>query len=749
MHLKLKLAIFRLIVRWVALAYLGVSAHNSLVEQWVRGIERRAVTRGTVDTIAYVKALRLCYTRFLAKQPLAISPGFGIKLDTFGLPEGCPLRVLFESRDATLLRLGFTVIGVSRCLPGWKSPDLSPITTPGAPLNEQLCSEASAVAKEMGLKIVRPMWEHCHVSTKAGPNAQAMVGSVEDASLLTPPQIDDLGIIGGEELVRAVETIRTVSPLAWLAKFIVKGKPLTLKGRLGRLSLIKDKEAKVRIVAILDYWTQSGLKPLHDALMGLLRSLRPDCTFNQGSFRAKLSQKGPYYSYDLTSATDRMPVWLQVPILAVLVSQEYADAWRRLIIDRDYQVTWERRAPVSVRYQCGQPMGAYSSWAMFSVTHHVIVRMAAKRAGKPVSFSNYVLLGDDIVIGDHAVAAQYVTIMSELGVEISTLKSHVSEDTYEFAKRWIHCGTEVTGAPLNSLFEAIRFKKVDSDVVPTSAISYISFFGVATWLREVEDRWLPRSVTKVSRGLLADLFKLLGRGAQSERLAEKSWRFFLLPVREDGRALRKWKTAKLCSILLGDILTCNSGWDAKNRVLVFLNECKARVLEDAIKRQVGRIQEFQLKLVDYLDLVPEGLDAQSLLLSLPPMAAMRRNVAELQLEFDKAHLVRESDDIMQWLALDVRLFLDPFEAMSARKSKTVAISKATILNHLAAMCRGVVKMRQFAITVDFPHSTETNEQVGLDSIERIAHVINNHHVLPRRGTQRGKGPRHPRKSSSK
>lgn len=748
-HLKLRLSLFRLIVRWVGKTYLGLSAHNSLVEQWVRGIEKRCLTRGTVDTIAYVKALRLCYTRFLSRKPLTQSPGFGIKLDTFGLPFGCPLRVLFECRDSTLLRFGFTVIGVSRILPGWKSPDLSPIVTPGAPFNSQLCDEAAAVTKEMGLKIARPEWTGCHVSTKAGPNAQAMVGSVEDAALLTSTQIDDLGIIGGEGLVQAVHTVRNFSPLAWLSKFTIRGKPLIAKGRQGRLSLVKDKEAKVRIVAILDYWTQSGLKPLHGALMGLLRSLRPDCTFNQGSFRAKLSRSGPYYSYDLTSATDRMPVWLQVAVLAVLVSQEYADAWRRLTVDRDYHVTWERRAPVSVRYQCGQPMGAYSSWAMFSATHHVIVRMAAKRAGKPVSFSNYVLLGDDIVIGDHDVAAQYLTIMAELGVDISTLKSHVSDDTYEFAKRWIHVGEEVTGAPLGSLFEAIRFKKVDGDVLPTQCISYVSFYGVATWLRELEDRWLPRSVTKVSRGLLADLFNLLGRGAQSERLAQKAWRFFLLPTREDGRALRKWKTRTLSTMLLGDILTCNSGWDAITRVLVFLNECKARVLEDAIKRQVGRIQQFQLELVNYLDLVPEGLDAQSLLLSLPPMAAMRRNVTELQLEFDKAHAVRESDDIAQWLALDVRLFLDPFEAMSARKSKTVAISKATILNHLAAMCQGVVKMRNFALQVDFPHSTISDEAIGEKSIERIAHVIQNHHVLPRSGKSRGKGPRRQKGSLKK
>jgi len=44
-------------------------------------------------------------------------------------------------------------------------------------------------------------------------------------------------------------------------------------------------------------------------------------------------------------------------------------------------------------------------------------------------------LGDDIVIKDNDVAARYREIMEALGVEISVQKTHVSKDTYEFAKR--------------------------------------------------------------------------------------------------------------------------------------------------------------------------------------------------------------------------------------------------------------------------------------------------------------------------
>ncbi|KAF9914618.1 hypothetical protein FBU30_002438, partial [Linnemannia zychae] len=34
-----------------------------------------------------------------------------------------------------------------------------------------------------------------------------------------------------------------------------------------------------------------------------------------------------------------------------------------------------------VKYEVGQPMGAYSSWAMLALTHHIVVLYAAKLAG--------------------------------------------------------------------------------------------------------------------------------------------------------------------------------------------------------------------------------------------------------------------------------------------------------------------------------------------------------------------------------
>jgi hypothetical protein len=45
------------------------------------------------------------------------------------------------------------------------------------------------------------------------------------------------------------------------------------------------------------------------------------------------------------------------------------------------------------------------------------------------------ILGDDIVIKNDKVAKTYIKVMNSLGVDISLNKTHVSFDTYEFAKR--------------------------------------------------------------------------------------------------------------------------------------------------------------------------------------------------------------------------------------------------------------------------------------------------------------------------
>jgi hypothetical protein len=211
-------------------------------------------------------------------------------------------------------------------------------------------------------------------------------------------------------------------PVYWLWKFPLK---------MGKLSVVYDQAGKARIVAISNWWIQLALKPLHESIFRYLRTVPQDGTFDQdGALKhllAKRDVKHKFYSFDLSAATDRLPIDLQEQILQLLGYD--SSNWRRLL-----NIGWHWKGE-QVKYSVGQPMGAYSSWAMLALTHHVIVRYAALQAGLS-EIPNYVVLGDDIVINHDQVASEYLQLMKALGVSINMSKSIVSQDMVEFAKRW-------------------------------------------------------------------------------------------------------------------------------------------------------------------------------------------------------------------------------------------------------------------------------------------------------------------------
>jgi hypothetical protein len=100
---------------------------------------------------------------------------------------------------------------------------------------------------------------------------------------------------------------------------IVPEMRLKLRGEhLRKLSIVQDPEAKARIIAILDYWTQTALKPLSDAQFSILKGIKTDYTFNQGGFSGKIPNHVTAHSLDLTACTDRLPVCIQEILLAHL-----------------------------------------------------------------------------------------------------------------------------------------------------------------------------------------------------------------------------------------------------------------------------------------------------------------------------------------------------------------------------------------------------------------------------------------------
>jgi len=234
------------------------------------------------------------------------------------------------------------------------------------------------------------------------------------------------------ELVQAAES----------SGILLGGRP----GAIGKLHAKEEPAGKVRIFAMVDSPTQWALYPLHKFLFSVLRNIPQDGTFNQTAPLERLLARNPkeLYSLDLTAATDRLPLALQVMVLTILLGPEFAGAWATLLVGRSYgfrQLGYDTHHG-NYHYKCGQPMGAYSSWAMLALTHHLLVQVSAWRAGVvPVGkwFEEYAVLGDDLVIANKAVAMEYLKLLKELGMEVNLSKSLLSDSgrCLEFAKRTI------------------------------------------------------------------------------------------------------------------------------------------------------------------------------------------------------------------------------------------------------------------------------------------------------------------------
>lgn len=209
---------------------------------------------------------------------------------------------------------------------------------------------------------------------------------------------------------------------------------------LGKLGFKQEPAGKVRVFAMVTWWDQVLLKPLHSYIFGLLLALAPmDGTFDQDAAvnygNEQFRKYGIAYSFDLSAATDRLPILIQI-LLVDLFFPGLGQFWADLLVKRDYRMGPRK----SVRYSVGQPMGALSSWPMLAITHHFIVQLAAYRAGHRGWFTGYMVLGDDVVIFHKGVASQYLLIMKDLGVGINLTKSVQSTDCFEFAKRFCFRG---------------------------------------------------------------------------------------------------------------------------------------------------------------------------------------------------------------------------------------------------------------------------------------------------------------------
>jgi hypothetical protein len=248
-----------------------------------------------------------------------------------------------------------------------------------------------------------------HFTAKKGPNGPALSSSDKDVT----------GIMNDPKLFEAIQVVQNKLggsyPLT--GTFQQGGNGITSK-----LTQFPEKSGKTRTIGVVDYYSQRALKPLHEALMRLLRNLKSDGTYshrNVGTWaKEKTLERSFLYCADLSQATDRFPAELQRNLLrSLLQDDDLTTAYWTLLAERTFTVAWSGE---QVQYAVGQPMGAYGSWPLFALAHHLVIEYSHSPKGVG---ELYRMIGDDFITCDERQAQQYKENMALLGVTINSNKT--------------------------------------------------------------------------------------------------------------------------------------------------------------------------------------------------------------------------------------------------------------------------------------------------------------------------------------
>lgn len=217
----------------------------------------------------------------------------------------------------------------------------------------------------------------------------------------------------------------------------------------GHISFIQEGGAKGRVVAVPNAKLQWAFEPLHSALDSLLREIpQVSCVHDQNNggywLLRHLGGKYGIGSIDLSSATDRFPAELQYALLDHLGLHPWVEAFKEVCSDDWLAVTPDGKERVW-HYECGQPMGLYSSFPLFALTYTCLVCGLAAEHGREGSrsilefskvhgFSElFRNLGDDIVVATADLCNALLRQLEALGCGISYDKTFISKRIGEFA----------------------------------------------------------------------------------------------------------------------------------------------------------------------------------------------------------------------------------------------------------------------------------------------------------------------------
>lgn len=244
-------------LRWLAGVQNSVTAISVVTVNILSHWQTLQRTRGLMWTVSRFKDYRLHCTRFIAGQPLKVSKTFA-SLSKDGLPnilKGVG-KDAFRRGDPKMIRMILTILSIGKLIPGSGEIDITPIITPW---NGQIPHYLVDWIYKIPLKKVECDFRWPHWSTKAGPKGQAMASSLADLMSLPSALKDNIIKLGGPTVECYINNIYDQGMVIGAPNDIAWQKP-----SIRRIHAILDKEGKTRPIAILDYWSQTVLKPYHN-----------------------------------------------------------------------------------------------------------------------------------------------------------------------------------------------------------------------------------------------------------------------------------------------------------------------------------------------------------------------------------------------------------------------------------------------------------------------------------------------------
>lgn len=465
----------------------------TIFKQFVQHIWKMKKCHGSKHVVQYLKGSHLAIQKFAAGEPVnslkeLVGPGVYPRLAN-GLPKFIPLadRSMMRNNIPSIYRYYLTLYSLYRILDCPKQLKLSTITKPFDGSIEFLNSLDNDI-----INIVNKHFLRIKDSFKPSDSFHFL----ETSSLPGKEKVSWLEMrkasvsMNQSHLKNAFDLIRSFSfgPVLNALYELNCSLPCEARGVTGSLCSKDEPAGKVRIFAMVDIWTQNVLNPLHKSLFTFLKTLPCDGTFDQWSSVsrgvAKATSSKVSYGYDLSAATDRLPLSIQILVLNTIFGFKFGTAWGDLLVGREYELKDPKYGDHTVSYAVGQPMGALSSWAMLAITHHLIVQLAYQRSYKKDDwFSNYELLGDDIVIFDTLVAKEYLFIMKGIGLEINLSKSVCSPNggVVEFAKKTYLNGENISALPWKAVISQTDILGIASLIF--SLHSHLDYSKSIKWVK--------------------------------------------------------------------------------------------------------------------------------------------------------------------------------------------------------------------------------------------------------------------------